>query len=585
MSFDRILSRIANGESVPSSEILPYLCLERRERRADVNRLLAEAYWRSGRESNLESARVSVRRAWLLGGFSPDLLPLYTQIHSALEDIPAIRDAYKRLGMTAAARGDVAGAVNYFNLWQYAYHASQRLDRYEYDFDILECVDRLARPHRLHPRPRNASGGGGKVCVAYLVRGVLEGGSVLIKTLLLHARYHDRSRVEPVFFVPESEHEVFAFKVGREYYRLFEEHGFKLNTAPDVSVTEGRLQAVARMIRDAGADVLVAGAALASFEHCFITALRPAPLTVGLVLGPPQQFAPFTLDWGVAWSTHPLIDCPVSCSLMEMGLELPDRDKIVPRARRELGIPDYALVLGTAGRHVKFQEPAFWRAVTELLDEHPRLHYLAMGVEESQIPFLSALLPAEVRPRISFLSWRGEDYLRSLCVADIYLDTFPSGGGTVVEDAAALGIPVVTFENNFMRLYDQTDWSPAAELFDMPEIAVPRGDYAQMKGLVSRMVEDPEYRTDVGRRCQQDIRRTRGNPERAIRKFEEIIYRVLDQESPRAGAQDRREAEVAETARRLAPRRNVPQLVVRAARQFRRVLRFGERMIDRAAGT
>ena len=580
MSFEAILSRIGGGESVPPAELLPYLCMERRERRAEVNKLLAEACWRAGREEHVRHAAVFVRRAWRLSRFHPDLLPLYTQIHSALGDVEAIREAYKRVGAAAAARGDVSEAVRYFDLWQYAHMQFRSLDKFEYDFDILESVDRLARPHRLSPRPRAEAGG--KVRVAYLVKGVNELGSVLVKINLLFAEHHDRARFEPIFFAPEPGRAVAASEAGSAHARLFEERGCPLRAAPDVSETGERLRAVARMIYDARPDVLVVSAALAEFQHYYVTALRPAPAVFGLVQGPPEQFAPPDLDWGLAWSKHPLIDCPVNCALIDMELELPAREKITPYDRGELGLPGDALVLATAGRHVKFQEPEVWRAVVDLLAEHPRLYYVAMGVEESQVPFLPALLTPELKSRIRFVGWRGGDYLRGLCLADILLDTFPSGGGAVLSDAMALGVPVVSFRNNYMRQYDQTDWSPAEE-FVHADTVVARGDFGQMKRVVTRLVGDEQYRRHVGRSLQDHIRQTRGDPARAVRRCEDAYARILGQlSSGGAAAADARAAEV-EALTLASGGRPTPKWVGRAARQIKRALRLGIRVLDRVA--
>src|SRR6185295_8210154 len=161
----------------------------------------------------------------------------------------------------------------------------------------------------------------------------------------------------------------------------------------------------------AGPDVLVTSAALASFEHYFIASLRPAPVVIGLVQGPPQQFAPPLLDWGIAWSKRPLMDSPVDCSPFAMAHYLPKRSDIVPHKRSELEVPEDACVLVTAGRHVKFQEPKFWQAMIDVLSDHPESYYLVLGVEESQIPFLPSMLSAEIRSRIRFLAWRSDDYL------------------------------------------------------------------------------------------------------------------------------------------------------------------------------
>lgn len=579
MSLDAVLSRIEKGEPVSPADLLPYLSLGRREQRANVNALLAAAYSRSARTADLEQAKIFIQRAWFLSGFSRQLLPLYVQIYSALDDISGIRDACKRVGMMMAWEGHLAEAISYFDLWQGAYSRFQHLDKYEFDFDIMECMDRCAEPFRFPPRPGANISERGRMRVAYLVKGMTELGSILVRINLLDAQFHDRARVEPVFFAPEAENTILASAAGQDHLERFQSHDCKLIMGPNGCATEERLLAVGQRIYDARPDVLVTSAALASFEHYFIASLRPAPVVIGFVQGPPQQFAPPLLDWGIAWSKRPLMDSPVDCSPFSMAHHLPKRSEIVAHKRSEFEVPESACVLATAGRRVKFQEPKFWQAIIDLLSDHPESYYLVLGVEESQISFLPSMLSAEIRSRIRFVAWRGDDYLRSLCMADIFIDTFPSGGGGVLVDAMALGIPIVSFKDNYMRLYDQTDWSPAEELINIPEIIVPRDDFEEMKCVVSRLIRDAENRRDLGNRCQAHILATKGDPARAVREIEDLYFRIIEQVS-KATSADPREAEVEKLKRRLA-RPRVPRWVARKARQLKRLLRFGERVLDR----
>ena len=576
MSLEAMLSRIAGGEGVSQRELLPYICVEGREERARINGLLAQAYFNSAREEDLQHARVFIKRAWLLARFQADLLPLYTQIHAALDDIPEIRHAYKRLGIAAAAREDVSAAITYFDLWQYAYMQFKRLDKFAYDFDILDCVDRLARPLRFSPKARRHILNSGTIRVAYLVKGITEMGSALVKVNLLFARYHDRSRFEPVFFVPESESAVRASEAAREHIRLFESHGCRVITAPDKGTTQEQLRAVARTIYEMRSDLLVTSGALTQFQHYYITSLRPAPFVVGLVQGPPPQFAPPNLDGGIVWSIHPLIDCPLNCVRVPLRGDLPEREKITPYERSEVGIPGDALVAASAGRYVKFQEPRFWQAIVDLLHEFPQMYYLAMGPDESQIPFLADVLTPESRARIRFLSWRGDSYLRALCLADVLIDTFPSGGGGTLLDPLALGIPCVSFENNYMRLYDQTDWSLADEFINIPEMVVPRWDFEAMKRIVGRLLADKEYRSEISRRLQDYILETRTNPPLSVRECEHAYLRFIERKL--AG-----NSSVAQTAEIEKSTRPAPRWVVRTALELKRALRFGVRVLDRVA--
>ena len=88
--FDSILLRIAKGENISQYELLPYLCLEIQEQRCDVNTRLAEAYSQVQTTENLQQAKVFIQRAWLLSGFSADLLTLYKSRFFRIWGIPQV---------------------------------------------------------------------------------------------------------------------------------------------------------------------------------------------------------------------------------------------------------------------------------------------------------------------------------------------------------------------------------------------------------------------------------------------------------------------------------------------------------------
>ena len=527
--LDDILLEISKGNAVDERQLLPFLCFEEKEKRCEVNAKLAEAYAEAG---NLEQARTFIRRAWVLSRFSADLMPLYTEICSSLGDIPSIRDVYKRLGLKRAAEGDISGAIHYFDLWQYAYATFTSVDRYDYDFDILGSIDRLAEPYRLPLRKGTSSQTGRRTRLAYLVKGVAETGSVLLKINLLFAKFHDQSQFELTFFTPEPKKTILRSAMGKENIKFFEQHNCNVIWAPDLKNVQDTVLAVARRIYEAKPDLLITSAALADFKHCFLTSLRPAPITVGFIQGPPSQFAPLSLDWGIAWVRHPLMDCPVGCSLIDLEEELPRREDVVSYERHELNLPEQSLLLLSGGRHVKFQDPEFWKAIFEVLGKHPHTFYLAVGVQEDQLPFLPPMVPQDVKGRIRFFDWRKEgDYLKILCLADILIDTFPSGGGAILFDAMALGIPVVSFKNNYMKRFDQTDWSVAEEILGIPipEMIVPRGDFGRFKAVVSRLIEDKNYRQDVGEHCRNEAHEKRGNPRRMVQKCEEVYLKLTEE--------------------------------------------------------
>jgi glycosyltransferase involved in cell wall biosynthesis len=221
------------------------------------------------------------------------------------------------------------------------------------------------------------------------------------------------------------------------------------------------------------------------------------------------------------------MDCPVDASIVTMELDLPGRSESAGYSRKDFNLPDNACVLFSGGRPQKFQNAEYWRVILSLLSERPDLYYLAVGVAEDNVPFLSQMMPAEVRNRIQFLGWR-TDYLRILGMADIVLDTYPSGGGVVMVDAMAMGIPIISFENDYMKQFDQTEASGAEENIPVPELIIPRGAFDKMKELLSKLIEDKGYRLSVSKRCKEHIFKTRGNPKRMVERCEAIYVKVLE---------------------------------------------------------
>src|SRR5574337_643874 len=336
MDFEEITKSIQHGRTVSISDLLPFLCAERREVRLEANLKLAQAYYGSG---DSHQACIFIDRAWALSRFSPDVLDLYVAIHAAENDIESIRDAYKRLGMAEASHGAIPAALDYFNKWQYAYASHWALDKYVYDYDVLDCVERMALPYRYKSFVRHDLQKDGKIRIAYLVQGMTELNSVLVKINLMFAKYHDKKIFEIVFFVPDGMPGQTLKRI-QDTIESFRKCNCRVVTAPSQNDGLMRLLAAAGQIRKYKPHVLIVSALLAAFENYFIAMVRPAPVIVGLVQGPPQQFAAPGLDWSIAWSKHPLIDYPCDCSLVHIGLDLPVRASLVPVSKQALNIPE-----------------------------------------------------------------------------------------------------------------------------------------------------------------------------------------------------------------------------------------------------
>jgi glycosyltransferase involved in cell wall biosynthesis len=520
-ALEQAVARIKRGERLEAAALIGLLGGQDAEGRATANLVLALAYVEVG---DHPGARPFIERAFVLSGGSRKVLPLFVQIHRAVGDFRAIRAARKRVGILAAEAGDVARALEDFNAWHYTDSEGRGEDRYEYDLDILSAVRRLAEQHRRPVRPI-APLPGRRLRVAHLLFGTTQFNSVIVRISRLLAQFHDRSRFEMAFFAPESHAEVCRSLQGVGHLSFLQGQGCSVHAAPDLEKSTDRLLWVADAIRAFAPDLLVLNAALADFHHYFLLQLRPAPATLGFISGPPPQFAPPDLDWGIAWTWHPLMDAPFSCSHVPLETHLPDVGAVSLRPRTSLGIPEDAVVLGSAGRHVKHRSPGQWALVLSLLHSFPAARFLCVGAREDQLPEVGPML-APFRDRIHFVPWI-ENYLEVFGQADIVLDTFPSGGGVALLDSMALGKPVVTFANDYGKPFDQTDWTPAQEFMPECDLVVPRGDEARYLEVAGRLIADAAYRRAMGERCRQTVFGRLGSPERMVRRCEDVFEMLI----------------------------------------------------------
>lgn len=522
--FESILFCIRVREPVDTSELEPYLTLESKEQRCEVNLQLAEAFFKAGQ---LEQAKVFIQRAWILSNFSPEVMPLYESIFSQLIDVRAVQQAYKRLGLNAAARGNIPEALKHFNSWQYAYTVGTRLEKYEYDFDILTSIDMLAQPYRFHHGSQPPVSRTRKIRLGYLIRGITEINSVLMSISHTIARFHDKSCFEIMFFAPESYNAVLSSSQGSDWLSKFKALGYDIVTGTNENPNDPThaLLSVGKQIYDARPDMLVTSAVLADFSHYFIMCLRPAPIIIGLVQGPLPLFAPPKLDWCIAWSKQPLMDTPVNCSLVELKMAWPQRNEIKAYDRSELRIPDDACVLMSGARPQKFQHLEHWQAISDLLLRHENAYYVVAGVNDEQIPFLNSVLPESIKSRVLLLGWR-KDFLELLSCADIVIDTYPAGSGQVLVQAMSFGLPIVGHQNDHMKLYDPCDWSPIEQFITDSDMIVPRGDFVRLKNVVSELIDNVDYRLKIGKRLRALT--LEGGPAEGVKQCEEIYMKVLE---------------------------------------------------------
>jgi glycosyltransferase involved in cell wall biosynthesis len=204
-----------------------------------------------------------------------------------------------------------------------------------------------------------------------------------------------------------------------------------------------------------------------------------------------------------------------------VGVDLPDGeipdDRI--RLRQELGIPAHDHVVTTIGRlEPRKSHDLFVSAAAELLrrNKHP-VHFLVVGdgVEAPQLRAQIAALGVEAS--LQLLGHRPDIYplLRAsdVCVRPGIVEGFI---GITVLEAQALGVPVVSFDTEDVRL---------AIRHEETGLLVPAGDVHGLAAAIGRLLDDPGMAARVGAAGRGHVRRTYGIP-MVVDGLETIYHQV-----------------------------------------------------------
>lgn len=277
----------------------------------------------------------------------------------------------------------------------------------------------------------------GKVRIGYL-SGDLHMHAVGLLTAELF-ELHDRSRFEIHAFdwTPESNQPL------RRRILDAMDHHVRLAGVDDV--------AAARLVAQAGIDVLVDLQGLTSGARPAILVQRPAPVQVSY-LGLPGTSALPGVDWMLADRCVMPPELLPYCS--ERPLYLPHcyqvsdrRREVAPRPeRRTYGLPDDGFVFCSFNNNHKFT-PEMFGAWMRILGAVPgSVLWLLADNDTARANMLAAATAAGVAaerlvfaPRVS-----PAEYLARFALADLVLDTFPFNAGTTASDALWMGTPILT---------------------------------------------------------------------------------------------------------------------------------------------
>ncbi len=168
-------------------------------------------------------------------------------------------------------------------------------------------------------------------------------------------------------------------------------------------------------------------------------------------------------------------------------------------ARQALGLPQDAVVLLSIARGVKYNPisgPSFAEAATPVLLKHPKARLIVIGPDHK-----GQWVTGHERTggRIQAMGQRSDTRL-FYEAADIYIDSFPFASNTSLMEAGSFGLPLITY----------FPYSAAADVLgagtpgidpDMIRVHT----LAEYASTLSRLIEDPDLRHDLGQRTRERI--------------------------------------------------------------------------------
>lgn len=216
--------------------------------------------------------------------------------------------------------------------------------------------------------------------------------------------------------------------------------------------------------------------------------------------------------------------------LIPLCLERDERRQGREEAKREIGLPEDAIMILTVARSIKFRSVAgvpFPDPLIPLLQEDPRLHLVAVGAK-GQTGWSAAHAAAPGRVHQLAETPLTSPYLDA---ADIYLDTYPFVSITSLFEAGLRGLPLVTRAG-----IGRGSSIMAADSPGLDGALIRADSAAELRVEIRGLAADPERRRVIGDRTRREILSTNMGP--AWRADLERLYTTVANLPPLGPTQD-----------------------------------------------
>ncbi|MFQ5571602.1 MAG: glycosyltransferase [Rhodothermales bacterium] len=428
----------------------------------------------------------------------PNLLQALARIYKQQQDIPALQRLWKRATVAALERSDYDAFLHFSYISIYAEQLYANEPTYEYAFideDLNAYIRLAARTHplaewvRTHRTRKQYKQGQSRLKIGFVLEGYsrFQAPSQLYLPL---AQHHDPGRFDLFFY---SRHPLGTPMAAKEDYgatkAVLEQAGATV-WAPDAQQTPmAEVDALAKRIVQDQIDALIYQTTYFVPPYNLLSYLRTVPFQAAIEHQQPE----FSQALDLVFANRKA-GLDSLCEVAPFPMAFTKAATETALTRSDFGLPESALVLMSVNRDVRYAQDRFWHELAALLERHSDACFVAVGLATP--PAVLAEYP-RVEGRVVTPGFR-TDVPACLAAADIYIDLFPSGGGSSLVEAMTLGVPVVCFEQDYASPY-AVNSEILSEYVDEPALVVPHGRYAAWHDVLNRLIQEPALRRRMGK--------------------------------------------------------------------------------------
>lgn len=411
---------------------------------------------------------------------------------------------------------------------------------------LMAAYERLAEPALrsagVQParRGRRRSPSGGKYRMAHVVAQLVDGGHAPSRSIETTLRLADRERFETFLCVTDSlsphaeqpppllASHTSDRRAPQRIRKFQEEFGVPVLLPRDRRTFVAAAADLHRQMAERQIDIACFHGSAATPTEWLMCAWQAAPWQADAGYGIPLhcpavdfQFFEFeeTMEALAFWCR----ERGVAYGLKKAGADMSHVESATALTREELRIPTDHVILGTVGNHLpKRLSPRFCMTVAQVLRECPRTTFIAVGPGDfaGQVKIFGADLCSARQglPRVRFAGHQAEPE-RMTKAFDIYLNSYPDGGGFVLGDAMAAGKPVVAM------VAGDSSYAQAARAWLGEECLVTPVTDTAYAARVKELIADPAEREAFGKR----MRKLYEERHDARRGVEHMSARIMEQ--------------------------------------------------------